>query len=109
MASDTWMVRPNMINVARVSMNRIDASPTVTSGLSVKDLGFNINPSNATAAGLPFVRVTGFFTTGDAQQPFAGNAAFVQWDSLRGTHPPGNAAPAEDNFSHYATRWMPEY
>ena len=71
MASDTWMVRPNMINVARVSMNRIDASPTVTSGLSVKDLGFNINPSNATAAGLPFVRVTGFFTTGDAQQPFA--------------------------------------
>lgn len=46
---------------------------------------------------------------GDAQQPFAGKAAFVQWDSLRGTHPPGNAAPAEDNFSHYATRWMPEY
>ena len=27
--------------------------------------------SNATAAGLPFVTVTGFFTTGDAQQPFA--------------------------------------
>lgn len=42
-------------------------------------------------------------------QPFSGTTAVVQWDSLRGTHPPGNAAPAEDNMSHYATRWMPEY
>lgn len=45
----------------------------------------------------------------DSQQPFVGQAAFLQWDSLRGTHPPGNASPAEDNLSHYATRWMPEY
>ena len=71
MGSDTWMLRPNTINVARASMNRISAKPTVTSGLNVKDLGFNIDPSNATAAGLPFIMVTGFFTTGDAQQPFA--------------------------------------
>ena len=71
MGSDTWIVRSNMINVARASMNRIDAKPTVTSGLNLKDLGFNITPSNATAAGLPFITVTGFFTTGDAQQPFA--------------------------------------
>jgi Carboxypeptidase regulatory-like domain/TonB-dependent Receptor Plug Domain len=71
MASDTWIIRSNMINVARASMNRIDAKPTVTSGLSVRDLGFNITPSNSTAAGLPFITVTGFFTTGDAQQPFA--------------------------------------
>jgi hypothetical protein len=71
MASDTWMVRPNMINVARASMNRISANPTVTSGLNLRDLGFNITPSNQTAAGLPFIMVTGFFTTGDAQQPFA--------------------------------------
>jgi hypothetical protein len=52
-------------------MNRIDAKPTVTSGLNLRDLGFNITPSNQTAAGLPFITVTGFFTTGDAQQPFA--------------------------------------
>ncbi|MBM4342945.1 MAG: hypothetical protein FJ100_06170 [Deltaproteobacteria bacterium] len=45
----------------------------------------------------------------DESQPFAGKAAFVQWDSLRGTHPPGNLAPDGDNESHYATRWMPEY
>src|SRR5262252_5391855 len=71
MGSDTWLIRSNMINVARASMNRIDAKPTVTSGLNVRDLGFNITPSNPSAAGLPFITVTGFFTTGDAQQPFA--------------------------------------
>jgi len=71
MGSDTWLIRANMINVARASMNRIDAKPTVTSGLNVRDLGFNITPSNPTAAGLPFITITGFFTTGDAQQPFA--------------------------------------
>src|SRR4051812_16246867 len=71
MGSDTWLIRANMINVARGSMNRIDAKPTVTSGLNLRDLGFNITPSNQTAAGLPFITVTGFFTTGDAQQPFA--------------------------------------
>lgn len=71
MGSDTWMLKPTMINVARASMNRISAKPTVTSGLNLKDLGFNITPSNAVAAGLPFITVTGFFTTGDAQQPFA--------------------------------------
>src|SRR5207247_422363 len=71
MGSDTWVVRPNMINVARGSVNRISAKPTVTSGLNLRDLGFDITPSNATAAGLPFIMVSGFFTTGDAQQPFA--------------------------------------
>jgi hypothetical protein len=71
MGSDTWMIRPTMINVARASVSRISAKPTVTSGLNVRDLGFNITPSNPTAAGLPFITVSGFFTTGDAQQPFA--------------------------------------
>jgi hypothetical protein len=71
MGSDTWMLKPTMINVARASMNRISAKPTVTSGLNLRDLGFNMTPSNPTAAGLPFITVTGFFTTGDAQQPFA--------------------------------------
>ena len=33
----------------------------------------------------------------------------VQWDSDRGTHPPGNGAREVDNLSHYATRWMPEF
>jgi hypothetical protein len=33
----------------------------------------------------------------------------VQWDSERGTHPPGNGTRTEDNQSHYATRWMPEF
>jgi hypothetical protein len=71
MGSDTWTIRPTIINVARIGVNRIDAKPTVTSGLSLSSLGFQYSPSNATAAGLPFITVNGFFTAGDAQQPFA--------------------------------------
>ena len=45
----------------------------------------------------------------DLTQPFDGPVAMVQWDSLRGEHPPGNGPRETDNGSHYATRWMPEY
>ncbi len=45
-------------------------------------------------------------TTADI--PVDGNTC-VQWDSERGTHPPGNGSRTEDNLSHYATRWMPEF
>ncbi len=84
MGSDTWLLRSNMINVARASFNRIAAKPTVTSGLNLKDLGFAYAGTNPTAAGLPFVTVTGFFTTGDAQQPFASrtNNVFSLTDAL---------------------------
>ncbi len=72
MGSDTWIVRSNMINVARASMNRIDAKPTVTSGLPLSTIHLsNVTQNNATAAGLPFFTISGFFTAGDAQQPFA--------------------------------------
>lgn len=71
MASDTWLLRQNMINVARVGVNRIDATPTVTSGLDLKTLGFNYPGTNATAAGIPSIVINGYFTAGDAQQPFA--------------------------------------
>ncbi len=71
MGSDTWVIRSNMINVARANLNRITAQPNVTSGLNLQDLGFRYPGSNASAAGIPFTNVTGFFTVGDAQQPFA--------------------------------------
>ncbi len=71
MASDTWVISPTLINVVRGGVNRIDAKPTVTSGLDIASLGYQYAQSNKTAAGLPFVTVSGFFTTGDAQQPFA--------------------------------------
>ena len=71
MGSDTWVVKSNMINVARANVNRIDAKPTVTSGADLSSLGFKYAGTNATAAGLPFITVNGFFTAGDAQQPFA--------------------------------------
>jgi outer membrane receptor protein involved in Fe transport len=69
--SDTLILRPNLINVVRVGDNRINANPTTTSGLNPKDLGLNITQTNATAAGLPFITLTGLFTIGDTQQPFA--------------------------------------
>ena len=69
--SATTVFGPTAVNEARVSINRIDAEPNVTSGLDPRDLGFAITPSNPTALGLPNIGVNGFFTVGDAQQPFA--------------------------------------
>lgn len=91
MLSDTFMFTQTMINVVRVSVNRIDAQPTVTSGLDPRDLGFNITPSNPTALGLPNIGINGFFTLGDAQQPFATrrNNVFAVTDDVtwvRGGH-----------------------
>jgi outer membrane receptor protein involved in Fe transport len=71
MGSDTWIVKSNMINVARANLNRIDAKPNVTSGVDLSSVGFKYAGTSTTAAGLPFITVNGFFTTGDAQQPFA--------------------------------------
>ena len=65
------MLGANMINVARVALNRIDANPNVTSGLDPRDFGWVITPSNSQALGLPNVTINGFFSLGDAQQPFA--------------------------------------
>jgi outer membrane receptor protein involved in Fe transport len=71
LVSNTLVLGPTTVNETRVSINRIDAEPNVTSGLDPRDLGFAITPSNQTALGLPNIGVTGFFTLGDAQQPFA--------------------------------------
>ena len=84
MGSDTWVARSNVVNVARANLNRIDAKPNVTSGLDLSSLGFRYSGTNATAAGLPFITVNGFFTAGDAQQPFASrtNNVFSASDDL---------------------------
>ncbi len=56
----------------------------MTSGLDPRDLGFAITPSNPIALGLPNIGVNGFFTLGDAQQPFASrvNDVFTIADDL---------------------------
>jgi outer membrane receptor protein involved in Fe transport len=69
--SDTFVVSSNRINVARFGINRIDANPNVTSGLGLSNLGFNFQQTSPIAAGLPYITINGFFTMGDAQQPFA--------------------------------------
>ena len=61
---------PHAINVARVSYNRIDAHPSVTSGLRNEDFGINVPNTNPLAQGLASIAINGFFTLGDAQQPF---------------------------------------
>ena len=66
-----WVLSPTLATDTRVSVNRIDAHPTITSGLDPRDTGFAIIPSNPDALGLPNIGVNGFFTLGDAQQPFA--------------------------------------
>ncbi|MGH9387850.1 MAG: TonB-dependent receptor domain-containing protein [Vicinamibacterales bacterium] len=70
MGSHTFIVNPRAINVARVSYNRIDANPAKTSGLSNADYGINVPNTNALAAGLANLSITGFAGFGDAQQPF---------------------------------------
>jgi hypothetical protein len=74
LVSDTLILRSNLVNVARVSLNRIRANPNVTSGLNPRDFGWNITQTNPAAAGLPFMTVSGFFGVGDLQQPFAERA-----------------------------------
>ena len=61
MASDTYVVSPHAINVARISYNRIDAHPAATSGLRNEDFGINVPNTNPLAQGLASIGLTGFF------------------------------------------------
>ena len=75
--SDTWVVNDRMINVARYARQTIDGKPNATSGLDLASAGYAYNSTNVSAKGLPNVTVTGYFTQGDAQQPFAYRANTV--------------------------------
>ena len=91
MGSDTYILTPHAINVARFSYNRIDAHPAVTSGLKNEDFGINVPNTNALAQGLASIAITGFFNLGDAQQPFVKrvNEVFQFTDDFtwsRGSH-----------------------
>ena len=77
LASDTWSLNDHMINVGRYGRQNISGQPNATSGLSLTTAGYAYPSTNATAAGLPNVTLTGAFTTGDAQQPFASRANSV--------------------------------
>ena len=70
MGSHTFIITPRTINVARLSYNRIDARPAVTSGLKNEDYGINVPNTNPLAQGLAAISITGFFNLGDAAQPF---------------------------------------
>jgi outer membrane receptor protein involved in Fe transport len=70
MFSDTYMFSPNAINQLRFSINKIDAQPAVTSGLTNDAYGINVRNTNPLAVGLPSVLISGFPTLGDPQQPF---------------------------------------
>ena len=70
MVSDTYMFSSNAINQARFSVNKIDAQPAVTSGLTNAAYGINVPNTNPLAPGLPSIAISGFPTLGDPQQPF---------------------------------------
>ena len=91
MASDTYMFSPNAINQLRLSVNKIDAQPAVTSGLTNSAYGINVRNSNPLAVGLPSIGISGFPGLGDAQQPFVqrNNDVYQLTDDfswLRGRH-----------------------
>jgi hypothetical protein len=70
MLSDTHVFTSNLINVARFSYNRIDATPQATSGLTNSDFGIGVPHNVPSAQGLANISINGFFNLGDAQQPF---------------------------------------
>ena len=61
MVSHTYMFSPNAINQVRFSINKIDAEPAVTCGLTNVDYGINVANTNPLAVGLPSFAITGFF------------------------------------------------
>jgi outer membrane receptor protein involved in Fe transport len=70
MLADTYMFSSTLINQARFSLNKIDAQPAVTSGLTNAEYGINVPNTNPLAPGLPSILISGFPGLGDAQQPF---------------------------------------
>ena len=91
MASDTYMFSPNAINQLRLSVNKIDAQPAVTSGLTNSAYGINVRNTNPLAVGLPSIGISGFPGLGDPQQPFVqrNNDVYQLTDDfswLRGKH-----------------------
>ncbi len=71
MISDSWVLSPSLVNVFRVSLNKIDTQPNFLSGRLPSDSGWNIaRHSDPAARGLPWTSVTGFFTMGDGAFAF---------------------------------------
>ena len=59
LVAHTWLIGSSVFNELRVSTNRIDARPTVTSGLDPRDLGFAIVPeAQAGLSGTLSLRIT---------------------------------------------------
>ncbi len=91
MIGDTHLFSSSLINQARVSYNRIGANPQATSGLINTDYGINVPHNEPSAQGLANISVAGFFSLGDAQQPFVDrlNEVFQLSDDMtwvRGGH-----------------------
>ncbi len=74
MVSHTFVMTSNAINQMRASINKIDANPAVTSGLSNADYGIGLANTNPLATGLASIVISGFATLGDPQQPFVERA-----------------------------------
>ena len=72
MVSYTRFISPTMINQLRFNMNNIDAKPTTTSGIANSEYGLGGIPNTQpTGVGLTNINISGYFTLGDSNQPFA--------------------------------------
>jgi hypothetical protein len=71
MLSDTWTISNSIVNTARIVHQHIQGRPNVTSQVDLATLGYHYQSTNSTAMGLPNDTLSGSFSTGDAQQPFA--------------------------------------
>ncbi|HVS15740.1 MAG TPA: TonB-dependent receptor [Thermoanaerobaculia bacterium] len=91
MGSHTATFGARAFNQVRASFNKIEAEPTLTSGLTNAEYGINLPNINPLASGLANIGIAGFFSLGDPQQPFVrrDNDAWEVADDftfLRGRH-----------------------
>ncbi|BCS31166.1 hypothetical protein TBR22_A03660 [Luteitalea sp. TBR-22] len=96
LVSHTYIAGDRAVNVARFSVNGVDASPAVTSGRRNEEFGIDLPHTNPAAVGLASILIEGYFaplpvTLGDLQQPFVARRSTV-WQAAndlawqRGAH-----------------------
>ncbi len=67
-AGHTWTVSPRILNEANAAFLRQFSRPATWSGVDLGSLGWRYPATEATAAGLPIVALTGLFSIGDVAQ-----------------------------------------
>lgn len=87
--SDTHVISPRLVNIARFGYMRFDGDAAVANPILASDLG-TTSPTGAAGAGIaaPGITIDGLFTLGDGGTPFQWQVTntFVWQDNLSWTH-----------------------